>query len=433
MLKEVTLALGAISAIAALISKRGASSEHGTLEEELKDKKFKHVVSTKGSMTKLQKDFYVEPTIVATEAATDSEVFDKVASIVADVFTAWYSQSYKIMTELHGVDSTIAFKLLSSNNNAAKLGQIGSDMAGKALSKGIDKLARMDAYGHEDLDIEVKEDGTVETDYIKHYLSDELKFEAGYDSFYKNDDDDKSNGKKDKKSKRREKATLHGIKYGKDDGVIGTALLRKQLEMVISITGADGKKTPITIPVTISAKILKVKLESILLELKPHNTLDNWKMGWLDYRSGVKSLGDLFIHSQSINEYKAARFNNKDGLTKMLNEKRLSALGNLVMDGAVGYQKYYNMLIISTDDLPAINDAMGGDIYNRKTKDAFLEALSSLSCAVLDDDATRMVMLTSDIDDTSSTSYKSLSKNNKSSGDDMAGLLKAIFESRSLF
>lgn len=426
MLKEVTLTLGAISAIAALIGKRGASSENGTLESELKDKKFKHIVNTKGSMTKLQKDFYVEPTIVVTESATDSEVFDKVASIVTDVFTAWYAQSYKIMTELHGADSSISFKLLSSNNNAAKLGQIGSDLAGKALSKGFDKLSRMDAYDHEDLVHEVNEDGTIEKDYIQHYLSDELKFEAGYD-----DVDDDSN--KDKKSKRREKAALHGIKYGKDDGVIGTALLRKQLEMVINITGADGKKVPVTIPVTISAKILKVSLDSILLELKPNKTLDNWRMGWLDYRSGVKSLSDLFIHSQSIKEYKAARFNNKDGLTKMLNEKRLSALGNLVMDGAVGYQKYYNMLIISTDDLPAINDAMGGDIYNRKTKDAFLEALSSLSCAVLDDDATRMVMLTSDIDDTSSTSYKSLSKNNKSSGDDMTELLKAIFASRSLF
>lgn len=400
-LKEAASIITALGAVIAIF-KKGTSTAEGTLKQEIKDKKFKSVVSSQGNMATLLKDFYIEPTIIVTENASDSEVIDKVASLATDIFTAFYTQTYKILTDLHEVDSSVAFKLLTTNNNVGRLKNIGYGV----LDKGVQKFVSMDANSTgEEISIDPSN-----RDYLREFLSDELKIESGQGH--------------SKKSK---------VDANRDDGVMGTALLRKSLELVVTVKSSDGVNRPIVIPVTVSAKVLKVQLKSIVGEIQSESKYENFRLGWLDYRSGVTSLRDLFLHSLAIKEYKAERFKNKDGLTKMLNDKKLASMASLVLDGAVGYQKFYNMLIITTEDLPAINSAIRGDIYNKKYKDMFLSSLSCLNCIVLDEDASRLVALTNDIDDTSTTSYKSLSKSNKGSGDELTNILKALMESRSLF
>ena len=93
--------------------------------------------------------------------------------------------------------------------------------------------------------------------------------------------------------------------------------------------------------------------------------------------------------------------------------------------GIVGFEKYYNILIISHRDAEYINKLLNGNILKEKYKEELAERTSSLIIDVMDYDYERVVIMTKDIRGTADITFKALNKKNKNNND-IADIFKAF-------
>ncbi len=373
------------------------------------------VASTQGSMTKLLSDFIVEPLVIITENASANEITDKVAEITTDVFAGFYMQTFEVINSLYGVDAKTAISLLGTDNGMKNIRR----NIGNKLVNGF--LSREDASGNwSDLLLE----------------SPLLTVESSIGRMTK----DTMNEIKDDRARSARNTGTGDIsrsdKYKSVDEALGSALLQRTFEvkMKATITNDSGVQTThtITLPITVKARIVKVKLSSILLAIKPKKPGNSITMSFLDYRAGLKSLGDFLFSSKLIKEYKDQRLKGGDEFLSMLNNRKASSTAKLASDGAIGFEKNYNSYIITEEDRIVINKELGGDIYKPRYKDMLMDALDGLSISVLDEDHERLVVLTSNIDGMSDTSFRNLKKS-KDKGSDISELVKALFNNRPMF
>lgn len=73
-----------------------------------------------GRLTKILATLIVEPTIIVTESARQSKVYDKVATIDLDIFTSFYVQVFYVLTQLYNKADIEAIDLLSTNRYTGK-------------------------------------------------------------------------------------------------------------------------------------------------------------------------------------------------------------------------------------------------------------------------------------------------------------------------
>ena len=379
------------------------NNDPAMIEQALKsqEKKMNTLMATRGSMTKLLSDFIVEPLVIITENATANEITDKVAELTTDIFASFYMQTFEVITQIYGVDAKTTISLLGTDNGVRKLrSSIGGVIAGAFKSE--------DALG---------------ADFTKMLLSENPLLTV-------------------ENSKNPNELTNSISKIGANDkysnlgDTLGSAILQRNIEVTMDayFTNADGTKYThkITLPITVRARVIKVKLSTLLLGLKPGKPENSFTMSYLDYRAGLKSLGDFLFSSKLIKEYKEQRLKGGDEFLKILNERRVSATSKLAVDGAIGFEKNYNSYIITEEDRIVINKELGGDIYTERFKELFLTALDGLSVSVLDEDYERLVVLTSDIRGMSNTSFRNLKKG-KDKGGDLSELVKALFNNRPMF
>ena len=367
-----------------------------------KEKNMDVLISTNGNMTKLLSDFIVEPLIIITENATTNEISDKVAELTTDIFSSFYIQTFEVVNKIYGVDAKTTISLLGTDNGVKKLRT--------SISNGI-----ASAFGTEN---------ALGADFTKMFLEESPLLTC--------------------EDSRENKNPIIGAtanvkssdRYDKVGDTLGSAILQRNLEVEIqaAFTNDGGSKYlhKIALPITVRARVIKVRLSTILLAINPKKPENNITMSFLDYRAGLKSLGDFLFSNKLIKEYKEQRLKGGDEFLAILNERRVSATSKLATDGAIGFEKNYNSYIITEEDRIIINKELGGDIYKERYKDLLLEALDGLSVSVLDEDHERLVVLTSNIRGMSNTSFRNLKKGKDKDGD-LSELVKAIFNNRPMF
>jgi len=385
------------------IKKIANPSSPGLVEQGLKnrEKNMDMLISTHGNMTKLLSDFIVEPLVIITENASSNEITDKVAELTTDIFASFYLQTFEIINQIYGVDAKTTISLLGTDNGVRNL----------KTSMG---MGLRSAFTGESADTQ---------NFMKMLLGDGSVLTV----------EDSNSSNKNPTGFATAKST---DKFDKLGDTLGSALLQRNLEVTLDATfmNADGSKYmhKISLPVTIRARVIKVRLSSLLLALNPSKPENNITMSFLDYRAGLKSLGDFLFSSKLIKEYKEQRLKGGDEFLAILNERRVSAVSKLATAGAIGFEKNYNSYIITDEDRVVINRELGGDIYTERYKDILIRALDGLSVSVLDEDHERLVVLTSDIRGMSNTSFKNL-KRGKDKGADLSELVKALFNNRPMF
>ena len=166
--------------------------------------------------------------------------------------------------------------------------------------------------------------------------------------------------------------------------------------------------------------------DNILLIMKPNSAEKTLAMRWLDHKAGVVSWRELLTASDLIKEYKENKFKDKAGLLDAINNRVISANSKITYDKTVGFEKYYQMYILNSDELLMFKKQVNGDILkNERARQEMLEQLLGMSCTIIDNDWERGHLFLKDLPGESMFSLKSLGKR-KDSQVDLSEIVRAL-------
>lgn len=441
-------------------------------------KKNNILVSHNGSMTKLIGDFIVEPIMIISDDVRNSEVLSEAKELTLDVFTSFYTQAFQVLTNMHNLDPRVAIRLLSTDKGTESV--IALSALDTILSKEDSLYGFME---NEFLNLEAgtttttntfksgsrKGNETSDTDYGG------IKVKTTKDSFDEISEDSKS-------SKSIDTTLTRDKTFDKNSDNAMYSILQRDLNITIEVSNSSyvektggGKSNPveeitrdglddkgsrikekvvsskgvthskkessetkstrkITVPIIIKAHVIRTSMDNIMTLLSPNSRYNRFGFRLSKYLSGGSSLSEFIFASDLINAYKKDKFADKSKLIELVNKRKLSANSKLLDDTtAIGYEKFYNQIIISDTDKIRLDKYVGGKLETRNYKDNVLDGLGGLTLTVLDDDNEYMTLYTKDINGMSEISYKKLKKNGGSKSNDFDSIMKAMMSNRPPF
>lgn len=403
------------------------------------------LAKTQGSITKLLKPYIVEPIIITTDVCRSIDVFDKTLQLNIDIFASFYLQAFKILTDLYDVSAQSAINILSTDNSS--LAATGKKALIKALSREEANVPNFlqAVLSSEDQYLRLSS----EAGWFKKLLSgitpttlDDADKIASIN--LKNSQTAKNEAERAKieseliaanaknGTKRLSmKSDFKDLEIDKDP-LYGTLTRTLELQFTHSLT-----KNTLVMPISVKAHVIITDITNILNMLAPNsrdkrfvNRLDEW-------RAGAITFWDLVSCNDLIADYKKNKLRDKENLFDLVNSRvkgsaatalsnALDTKGNYPIEG---FEKNYNMLIISADEKVRLDRHIGGDITKEKYKQDLLEQSHAMLCTVLDQDYERANILTKDIRGVSDIGFKSLSRRNEKSND-MAGIVQSLLTAK---
>lgn len=363
-----------------------------------------NLIRTDGSITKLVSRFVIEPFIIVSKDAKESEVIDKIIEANLDLFSSYYMQAFNILTSIEKLDVSVAVRLLGTDNggvaSAAQTGLLKYlSREDHDFSNEVDKLMNSGGF----LSIE-SNNGSTQPIVVKNSFKTKSEIKTS-----------------ESLNKVTEQPTY--------------SLLQRNLEIVVTMdtisSHSNGKidrdkdSGKIIIPITIKALVIYANRDSILNMLAPNSRDKRFGSRLDEYRAGAITFKELIFAGDLIKQYKANRMADKEGLIKLTNERIVSANSKVIDQGVVGFDKFYNMIIMTNDDKIYFNRHIGGDISNEKYKQDFMNQAHAIATTILDDDYERADMLIKDIRGNVDIGYKSIAKR-KSKDLDLTEIMKAF-------
>lgn len=189
----------------------------------------------------------------------------------------------------------------------------------------------------------------------------------------------------------------------------------------------DSKRS-IIIPIIVKAHIICTDTDSIINMLKPSDRTKSFSYRLDEFKSGSISLKELIFCGDIIKQYKANKLEDKDGLISIIKQREESANSKVITSGVIGFEKFYNMLIVTADEKVALNKHVGGNIDNERYKQDLLTQARALTVSIIDPDYERLYILTKDIRGKSEASFKNVLR--KSGKEDNTDIMKALLQNR---
>lgn len=380
-----------------------ASKEHDNegSGDKLKKRKDKFLKGAKfpysydGKITKLLANYIVEPVIIVSkDSMQEEEVIDSVLNMNTDVFTSFYVKAFDIMTKIHGMDNTTAIDILNTDNGGL------TRILDNAISTGKDALLNI---SNEDNTLDALLDDTV--DYLNDYSKDTVVSNESSDT------DSRFNKMKDQ---------------------LLSTTMQRDIMVSLNITNTTKSGEAVTdtvkIPITIKAHIIIASYSNIKLMLD-HNGERNSLINRIEeVKSGEIGLRDLIFPLDLIKEYREDKLKDHDQLLDLIRTRAHSASSKATDIGVVGYEKNYNMLVMTSDEKVRLDNLLKTDIYKERGKQKLLNAGAAMTATFLDNYNSTVTTLTSDIRGMSVVRYKSL--NRKKQDDSSQDILKNILRDK---
>jgi hypothetical protein len=371
--------------LSSVITAVKGASDSKEVFNELKDGYRKtNLIRTDGSITKLLSAFIVEPVAIISDDLKQEPNIDKILELNTDIFASYYAQAFDVMTKIQGIDHKVALNLLRTDT----------------ISLGTESI-----------------DFTADLLGDNSFLSTEAE-EADYAT------------KRYRKRKEDNEATSNSFRGSKTstDTKNVSSIIQRNVDLEILVKNENGLKHVVIIPMIIKLNVIYAKNTQILNMLDPSS--DDKKFGNRldDYRSGAISLSDLIFANDLITKYKENKINDESMLTQIINNRTMTANAKVITDGGVGFEKFFNMLIISNATKASIEKHIKGSIKKSKYKEKLMEQAKALLVTHVDSDYERVTIFTKDIAGTSDITYKSLSKGGKD--DSMGDIFKALVANR---
>ena len=407
-----------------------ALAQVGNITGRIDDKTLQKIESrsslleTNGSITRLLASTVVEPIIIVSESAYNSEKVEGAINLSLDLFSSYYLQAFKILTTLNRLDSVEAIRVLSTKtgiiNDLNKLPKNLQSLKSTAITLANSHLATTDAAI-----AKFEKLGIFKEDYIA--------------TLFDNDTDLFGNPIKIENVSINTEAEIRSLDVPTRSSSVVTLekFFIKELELKMDVVtknekGEEESKRTILMPITIRSIIIKSSIEGILSLCKPFDTQKQFSSRWDDFKSGSISLMNLLFCGDIIQEYKKERLRTSSELNQLVNSRIGQSVTKLATQGARGFEANYNMLVLSTDDVNKINKYIRGDIFKDKYKEEILEQAHAIGATILDDDYERMSLLIRDNYGASTVSYKKISDKTTNQYDAIIEMMHALSAGRNL-
>lgn len=364
------------------------------------------ILSNGQSLMKLLKPYIIEPTIFVTNNArfSNEEKLHDVISEQIDLFACFYTQAFKVLTQINGVEGSTAIKLLSSSGYDYDLGDLGKEKVLPVALKTISNLS---------FDQEVSQ--FINSKYIS--FGNESKDFATM----KRETEVRDVNKSDKKG---EHTTQYG--YQIRNFIIKTPVLVRKAS-----DNGNFVNTPIMteIPITIKANIVFVPSEELYNAIEPKSQEKSFVRRWDEYRAGSITLTDLIFCGDLVNSYKDNLIKDKSNIIKHLNGTQIHAMGKAIGNkGRQGYDRFYNMYVVTKDESEVIERRIKGRLDNNSTKEDLFMKLNALQFMVLDNTMDVGVLYLKDISKGSVIPYKYIGRRKENS--DISEVMKSLFSNK---
>ena len=206
------------------------------------------------------------------------------------------------------------------------------------------------------------------------------------------------------------------IKSVKDDDNLAMSTIFKTFEITITQTTVDGKKLPtLVIPITIKTYVIYTKVEQILNMVEPQDMKKSFLYRLDEYKSGAIKFRDLIFAGDLIKSYKKNKLKDKDNLLQLMSNRNMTSANKAIKVGKEGFEKFYNMIILTADEVPLFKRPVGGDIEKPNYKEKFLNMVRGLSFTIVDLDYERISVHIKDLTGKSDISFNGLKR--KKDGD----------------
>ena len=206
------------------------------------------------------------------------------------------------------------------------------------------------------------------------------------------------------------------IKSVKDDDNLAMSTIFKTFEITITQTTVDGKKLPtLVIPITIKTYVIYTKVEQILNMVEPRDIKKSFLYRLDEYKSGAIKFRDLIFAGDLIKSYKKNKLKDKDNLLQLMSNRNMTSANKAIKVGKEGFEKFYNMIILTADEVPLFKRPVGGDIEKPNYKEKFLNMVRGLSFTIVDLDYERISVHIKDLTGKSDISFNGLKR--KKDGD----------------
>ena len=383
------------------------------------------MIEANGSIVKLIMPFIIEPTIVVSKSLREEEVTEKLMNINLDVFTSFYMQAFQILSDVHGMNASAAFDILSTNKSS--------------LNANNAKNLAFESLSSEDISILPIKPTTIE--YLSaEATSNRRKRKNKQQSGNTNNSNNNSNQTPPNqpspqpvkpKPGKSEFSRQNDMKVSELNKAFGIpTLLTRTLEMSTRVK-IDNETTKqditVKVPITVKAKIVYAPPSEIynLIEVKSD---DKTFMNRLDeYRSGGISLSEFLFATDLVKDYKENKFKDKSDLIKFMDERATASNKQIIKYGHKGLNRFYGILLVDKTELNYIEKKVGGSISKPKFKDKLMNQTGNMLVTVIDRDWERATIYIRDLSGSSDISFKTIKKiNGKSDGSDMAEIFKAV-------
>jgi len=476
---------GLLSSATAILRYASNVQEDGVAKGTLKtleDSKMA-LINADGSMLKLLGKYIVEPIAVVSEDLKDVEELDHILGLHMDMFTGYYMQVFDILRNQYGLSITTVVDTLSTDNGGLTRVLVKGLDAGVELSNESDDIKdylgellklssavvtdlgvitteknehnRGDTRSHNyddnyRVDREPHTQSKLAKNNVMHSISNSSSLKNKIETTIAMDrikqnikdrhDHDKLEQLKKTPGNKRIFATNKNIEVNPTklsdahkDLLIPNAIQRTieiKVEAAMPEPGSDGvfhTKT-IVVPVTIKLGVIFSSTENIINAISTKSAEYGFSERLDSYRAGAISLTDFVFASDLIRKYKKHKLKDKTDLLKIIDFRELSGNSKLVTNGFAGFEKFYNMYIISPDAKNAIEREVRSKLAS-KGKDKFLEAGNGLSVTVVDPDYERIRIMFKDIRGKSDLSIKNAVKKDKN-GSDYSEIVKALIANK---
>jgi len=366
-----------------------------------------------GSMMKVLGDYVVEPIAVVSDDLLDVEELDSILGLHMDMFAGYYMQIFDILLNVYNIKAEIIIDAMGTDNGGlSRLISKGSSnyaKTGNILSSECDDLHDWVGDLVRSSELDVTDGGqlvniSVEEDKPKHPL--------GRDS----------------------SRTPIGTSKAHNDLLIPNAIQRTlnvTMEQAVERTAAGKIFTRTTvIPILVKLAVIFTSKENIINSIEAKSDEYAFSSRLDDYRAGAISLTDFVFASDLINKYKNKKLKDTDGLLTLIQSRELSANSKMLTNDFAGFEKYYNMYLVSPDTKVAIERSVKAKLSTPTGKDRFLERANGLSVTVVDPDYERIQLMVKDTRGKTDLSFRGAVKKDKN-GSDYSEIIKALLANKS--
>lgn len=399
-----------------------------------------------GSMGAFMKRYIVQPTIFISKSAYRQEDIHDLINRQLDIFAGFFVDVFKTIITNYGMDPEIGVSVMGTGGGEVMAADMALIKIGDMALQGKKYLNQL-ALGLADFESAVRSFESEE------FFGTIPSFEATEENYLKQDLKiamEASNKDDDEVKKEYVRA------MGKDVSILDNQVTYdfyiRKVEMRFSTnpmkTYASGGKRALTlnkkgevvgdkekgvevpdkieftIPITIKATLISMDPIEFTNALEPKKRETGFFRRLEELRSSRISYKEFFLGSDLIQARKQQRLKDVSQLISQLEKNIVSANLKTLGTGMVGFEKYYNMFIITQEDEKRIRDVTGWDIVNNNGKEKFLTSLNAFSCLLVDTDYDKVGLMIKDVDGVSIVDRAKLKK--KSKKDDITDLVHAI-------